>query len=110
MAAVNSTSSNFEQLTGPKSNGQQNGNATNGNSTTTTDSTMPQKHLPSLTPMPAPAHEQPKKYEDILAYEDKWVGWDGPVWCSRYGRFENQEDAAADHGYKSIGQIPHQGT
>ena len=23
-------------------------------------------------------------------------GWDGPVWCSRFGRFENKEDAIAD--------------
>lgn len=53
--------------------------------------------------------QQPKRYEDILAYEDKWIGWDGPVWCARYGRFENQEDAAADDGYKSVGQVHHQG-
>ena len=35
-----------------------------------------------------PNHESEK--EDILK------SWDGPVWDSRYGRFENQEDAAAD--------------
>lgn len=40
----------------------------------------------------------PINTSDILAYEDSWVGWDGPVWCSRFGRFENQEDAARDDG------------
>lgn len=76
---------------------------------------QPSQH-PAYPPPHQPIHEdidqpnqQPKRYEDILAYEDKWVGWDGPVWCSRYGRFENQEDAAADDGYKSVGQVPHTG-
>lgn len=71
---------------------------------------------PAYPPPHQPIHEdtdqptqQPKRYEDILAYEDKWIGWDGPVWCSRYGRFENQEDAAADDGYKSVGQVHHTG-
>lgn len=46
---------------------------------------------------------QPQKnYHDILAYEDKWIGWDGPVWCNRYGRFENKEQAAEHDGYKAV--------
>ncbi len=44
-----------------------------------------------------------------IADEDSWIGWDGPVWCSRYGRFENQEDASADDGYIVKGQPLHQG-
>lgn len=56
-----------------------------------------------------PATPNPKSYQDILAYEDKWIGWDGPVWCKRYGRFENREDASADDGYSIKGQPPHQG-
>ena len=51
----------------------------------------------------------PKTNQGLLAHEDKWTGWDGPVWCSRYGRFENQEDASADDGYSIKGQPPHQG-
>lgn len=69
----------------------------------------PPPHQPLHQDIDQPTH-QPKRYEDVLAYEDKWIGWDGPVWCSRYGRFENQEDAAADDGYKSVGQVPHAGT
>ena len=68
----------------------------------------PPPHQPMHQDTVDPTH-QPKKYQDILAYEDKWIGWDGPVWCSRYGRFENREDAAADDGYKSVGQVHHQG-
>lgn len=47
--------------------------------------------------------------QKTIADEDSWIGWDGPVWCSRYGRFENQEDASADDGYTVKGQPPHQG-
>lgn len=53
-----------------------------------------------------PVAEEPtlsqKNYHDTLAYEDKWIGWDGPVWCKRYGRFENKEQAAEDDGYKPV--------
>lgn len=62
--------------------------------------TPPTKH--SATP-------KPKTYQDILAYEDKWIGWDGPVWCSRYGRFEKKEDASADDGYSVKAQPAHHG-
>lgn len=63
------------------------------------------------TPKPkSPVTQTPKTYQDTLAYEDKWIGWDGPVWCSRYGRFENKEDAAVDDGYIIKGAPPHQGT
>lgn len=56
-----------------------------------------------------PVTHEARSYQDNLAYEDKWIGWDGPVWCSRYGRFENQEDASVDDGYNIKGQPPHQG-
>lgn len=77
----------------------------------------PDHHVPNLYPSQAlpkseaSKHHAPehKRYQDVLAYEDKWLGWDGPVWCSRYGRFENQEDAAADDGYKIKGGVPHEG-
>jgi hypothetical protein len=36
--------------------------------------------------------------DPIFEGQDDWVGWAGPVWCSRYGRFESQEDAARDDG------------
>jgi len=65
------------------------------------------KHARKLTSaMP----EAPKNYREVLAYEDKWIGWDGPVWSKRYGRFENADDAAKDDGYKASGQLHHQGT
>lgn len=67
----------------------------------------PPKHIPTLT---AVMPEPPKCYKDVLAYEDKWIGWDGPVWCKRYGRFENVDDAAKDDGFDSSGQVHHQGT
>ena len=76
---------------------------------TSQHATYPPPHQPTHQDTDDPT-QQPKRYEDILAYEDKWIGWDGPVWCARYGRFENQEDAAADDGYKSVGQVHHQGT
>lgn len=57
-------------------------------------------------PTAAPTHN----YRDRLSYQDKWIGWDGPVWCNRYGRFENKEQAAEDDGYKSDSPAPHQGT
>jgi len=91
-----------------------NGNHVPLSKTATTDSIRstnstyeaPPKHIPSLTTiMP----EAPKNYKDVLAYEDKWVGWDGPVWCKRYGRFENADDAARDDGFESSGQVHHQG-
>jgi hypothetical protein len=44
---------------------------------------------PSVQQTNAEPNHEPEK-EDILE------SWDGPVWDSRYGRFENQEDAAAD--------------
>lgn len=69
------------------------------------------KHVPTLTAegeLPKGHAKEHKRYQDVLAYEDKWIGWDGPVWCSRYGRFENQEDAAADDGYKIKGGAPHE--
>lgn len=58
-----------------------------------------------VSPFPPPhsVSETPKNPSDILAYEDKWIGWDGPVWCSRYGRFENKTDAARDDGYTKQG-------
>jgi len=63
------------------------------------------KHVPTLIPvMP----ETPKDYREVLAYEDKWIGWDGPVWCKRYGRFEEADDAAKDDGFRSSGQVHHQ--
>jgi len=66
--------------------------------------------IPMNTPQfKHPATPNHKSGKDILAYEDKWIGWDGPVWCSRYGRFENKEDASADDGYSIKGQPPHQG-
>lgn len=64
------------------------------------------KHIPTLT---AVMPDAPKSYKDILAYEDKWIGWDGPVWCARYGRFEDADDAAKDDGFESAGQVHHQG-
>lgn len=85
--------------------------------TTPAETSTPQhSQHPTYPPPHQPIHQdtehptqQPKRYEDVLAYEDKWIGWDGPVWCARFGRFENQEDAAADDGYKSVGQVHHQG-
>lgn len=44
--------------------------------------TQPIQKLESKEGAPAQAHTS--------------VGWDGPVWCSRFGRFENKEDAIAD--------------
>lgn len=61
-------------------------------------------HIPTLETMPT--HEK-KDFRDILSYEDKWIGWDGPVWCKRYGRFENKEQAAEDDGYKLNHQSMH---
>lgn len=69
-------------------------------------------HQPSLTPDPVfPKTEAPehKRYQEVLAYEDKWIGWDGPVWSKRYGRFENQVNAAADDGYSIKGGVPDEG-
>ncbi|KAL2045557.1 hypothetical protein N7G274_001985 [Stereocaulon virgatum] len=62
-------------------------------------STIPPPSAESSTASPAQTLSHPR-YQEILAYEDKWIGWDGPVWCKRYGRFENQEDAAIDDGFK----------
>ncbi len=67
----------------------------------------PTQTAPPNMPTEAPTHEQ-KDYHDILAYEDKWIGWDGPVWCKRYGRFENKEQAAEDDGYKPNSDAIHQ--
>ncbi len=58
-------------------------------------------------PTEAPTHEK-KNFRDILSYEDKWIGWDGPVWCKRYGRFENKEQAAEDDGYKLNSAVNHE--
>lgn len=99
------------------SSDQQQANALKHDDTISWDTRPTPKHVPSLTPEHAfPKTESPKthapehkRYQDVLAYEDKWIGWDGPVWCSRYGRFENQEDAAADDGYRIKGGIPHEG-
>ncbi len=54
--------------------------------------------------------QESKMNPDLSTREIDWTHWDGPVWCSRYGRFENQEDASADDGYTVKGQPPHQGT
>ena len=72
-------------------------------------SSAPAETVPNATPTAAPTHEQ-KNFRDILSYEDKWIGWDGPVWCNRYGRFENKTQAAEDDGYKSDGSVVHQST
>lgn len=77
----------------------------NGDSTPLAYSTPPPT-APKTTPMAAPTHEQ-KNFRDILSYEDKWIGWDGPVWCNRYGRFENKEQAAEDDGYKFDNPVVH---
>ena len=34
--------------------------------------------------------------EGVPAQAHNSGGWDGPVWGSRFGRFENKEDAIAD--------------
>ena len=60
-------------------------------------------------PTAAPTHEE-KNFRDILSYEDKWIGWDGLVWCKRYGRFENKAQAAEDDGYESDSPVIHRGT
>lgn len=60
------------------------------------------------TPTAAPKPEH-KDFRDVLSYEDKWVGWDGPVWCKRYGRFENKDQAAEDDGYKTNSAVVRQG-
>ena len=65
-------------------------------------------HQPDHEDVEQPTHKS-KRHDDIFAYKNKLIGWDGPVWCSRYGRFENQEDAAMDDGYKFAGQVTHQG-
>jgi len=70
---------------------------------------IPTQTAPKITPIVAPAHTQ-KDFRDILSYEDKWIGWDGPVWCKRYGRFENKEQAAEDDGYKHDSPVGHRGT
>ena len=44
--------------------------------------------------------------ENIPANDDAQVDWDGPVWCSRFGRFEDQEDAAHDDGYPNHPKAP----
>lgn len=85
----------------------------NGNAEQRTDSPSEQGSKVCRIPMNPPQSKLPatpnqKSYKDILAYEDKWIGWDGPVWYSRYGRFENKEDASADDGYSIKGQPPHQ--
>lgn len=48
---------------------------------------------------------------DPYGYEDEWDGWDGPIWCSRYGRFESQKDARRDDGdkYAMRSENPYQG-
>ena len=56
-----------------------------------------------------PIEEITETKKNVLAYQDTRIGWDGPIWCSRYGRFENQEDASADDGYTVLGQPAHQG-
>ena len=81
---------------------------TNGNSSPPA-STIPTQTAPKTSPTAAPTYEQ-KDFREILSYEDKWIGWDGPVWCSRYGQFENKEQAAADDGYKSNSPVAHRGT
>ncbi len=72
------------------------------------DSSPVQTALKAIT-TPPPKHEQ-RNYQDILSYEDKWIGWDGPVWCNRYGRFENKAQAAEDDGYTPESAVTHQGS
>lgn len=76
--------------------------------------TLPASSTPTQTaaktiPTATPTHEQ-KDFRDILSYEDKWIGWDGPVWCNRYGRFENKAQAAEDDGYMSDNAVVHNST
>ncbi len=62
----------------------------------------------TTTPAAAPTHE-PWNFRDNLAYEDKWLGWDGPVWCNRFGRFEDKAQAAEDDGHTAQSPAAHLG-
>ena len=53
----------------------------------TVDSPRSQNTLPPV---------QSKKIGPIYESGNILEPWDGPVWDSRYGRFESQEDVAAD--------------
>lgn len=53
------------------------------------------KNPSNLTEMIQPIQKL-ESQEGAPAQGHKSDGWDGPVWCSRFGRFENKEDAIAD--------------
>lgn len=57
-----------------------------------------------------PGAQESKIDPDASTREIDWAIWDSPVWCSRFARFENREDAAVDDGYTIKGQPPYQGT
>ena len=69
----------------------------------------PPQTLPMVSNAPSQGN---KNFKDLYGYEDEWDGWDGPIWCSRYGRFESQKDAAFDDddGYTMRSQNPYKGT
>lgn len=52
------------------------------------------------------AHDTQNPLDNIPADDRARVHWDGRVWCSRFGRFENQEDAAHDDGYPNHPKAP----
>ena len=53
-----------------------------------------QKPETDRAPPAQPTETEPEqKSEDS---DDSLASWDGPVWDSRYGRFESQEDVAID--------------
>ena len=53
------------------------------------------KNLSGLKPNTESSHK-PESGADVANHEREDGYWDGPIWCSRFGRFEKQEDAIAD--------------
>lgn len=54
---------------------------------------------PPVQPTETEPDHKSKKSEDSLR------SWDGPVWDSRYGRFESQEDVAVDDRKGSLQSV-----
>ena len=75
------------------------------NNTLPPDST-PSQNPPKATPTAAHKHEQ-WNFRDNLSFEDKRIGWDGPVWCNRYGRFGNKAQTSEDDEQMSDSPAAH---